>query len=78
MNQGTSKDYSSYEEISDIGSNSEADVGSDSEADLDPKADSDSEADKILRDITKLRAEGPAKPKHTKQTIRLWKREGQH
>lgn len=38
---------------------------------------SDLEAEKILRDIARLRAEGPAKPNHTELTMKLWKREGE-
>lgn len=37
----------------------------------------DSEAEDILKDIAQLRAEGPAKPNHTKHTTKLWKREGE-
>ncbi|KAF1358608.1 hypothetical protein EJ07DRAFT_166844 [Lizonia empirigonia] len=37
----------------------------------------DSEAEEILKDITQLRAEGPAKPNHTTYTVALWKREGE-
>jgi hypothetical protein len=37
----------------------------------------DSEAEEILKDIAQLRAEGPAKPNHTKHTRKLWKREGE-
>jgi hypothetical protein len=44
--------------------------------DLDPHLDS--EAEEILGDIAQLRTEGPAKPNHTKQTTKLWKREGEH
>ncbi|KAF1934994.1 hypothetical protein EJ02DRAFT_471502 [Clathrospora elynae] len=35
----------------------------------------DSEAEEILKDIAQLRAEGPARPNHTKHTTKLWKRE---
>jgi hypothetical protein len=34
----------------------------------------DSEAEEILKDIAQLKAEGPAKPNHTKHTTKLWKR----
>ncbi|KAF2844130.1 hypothetical protein T440DRAFT_436829, partial [Plenodomus tracheiphilus IPT5] len=37
----------------------------------------DSEAEEIRMDIAQLRAEGPAKPNHTKHTKKLWKREGE-
>jgi hypothetical protein len=42
----------------------------------DSDADLDSEAEEILRDITRFRAEGPAKPNHTDYTKKLWWREG--
>jgi hypothetical protein len=42
----------------------------------DKDADLDSKAKEILKDIAKLRVEGPAKPNHTPHTVRLWKREG--
>jgi hypothetical protein len=67
--------------------NSEADTdndtkrpGSGEDASLilrqDSDADLDSEAEEILRDITRFRAEGPAKPNHTDYTKKLWRREG--
>ena len=53
----------------DIKSNIELNTG------LDIKLDS--KAKKILKDITKLEKEGPAKPNYTTYTKKLWKREGE-
>jgi len=36
-----------------------------------------SEAKEILKDIAKLRDEGPAKPNYTPYTKKLWKKEGE-
>jgi hypothetical protein len=36
-----------------------------------PDADLDSEDEEILKDIAQLKAEGPAKPNHTKHMTRL-------
>ena len=53
------------------------DLGLDLESDEESDADLDSEAEEILKDIAQLRKEGPAKPNHTPQTKKLWKREGE-
>ena len=37
----------------------------------------DSKAEKILKDIAKLRDKGPVKLNHTSYTKKLWKREGE-
>jgi len=52
----------------DAESNIELDIGLDVEL--------DSKAKEILKDITKLEEEGPAKLNHTPYTKKLWKREG--
>jgi hypothetical protein len=57
----------------DLESDDELDDESDDESD----ADLDSEAEEILKDIAQLKKEGPAKPNHTPQTKKLWKREGE-
>lgn len=44
---------------------------------LESDTDLDSEAKEILKDIAQLEEEGPAKPRHEPQTIKLWKREGE-
>jgi hypothetical protein len=38
----------------------------------------DSEGEEIMKNIAECKAEGRAKPKHKPQTIKLWKREGEH
>ncbi|PVH90658.1 hypothetical protein DM02DRAFT_664822, partial [Periconia macrospinosa] len=48
----------------------DADDGSDDE-------ELDTEVEEILEAIALYRNEGPAKPKHTKQTKKLWRREGE-
>jgi hypothetical protein len=48
----------------------QADTGKESDAEL------DSEAEAILNDIARFKAEGPAKPNHTNHTKKLWRREG--
>lgn len=40
------------------------------------EVDLDSEAEEILKNIARFKAEGPAKPNHTPHTKRLWQREG--
>ena len=50
-------------------SNIESNVGSDIKLDF--------KAEEILKDITKLEKEGPAKLNHTTYTKKLWKREGE-
>ena len=37
----------------------------------------DSEGEEIMKDITELDAEGPAKPRHSNRTVALWKREAE-
>lgn len=40
-------------------------------------ADLDSEGEEIMKDISELDAEGPAKPRHSTRTIALWTREAE-
>jgi hypothetical protein len=55
----------------------EPDVSTDSNIGLDLKLDTDldSEAEETLRDVAQLEEEGPVKPRHKPQMIKLWKRE---
>jgi hypothetical protein len=66
---------SSTEADGDIEPGTSEDASLALENDLDPNLDS--EAEEILKDIAQLKAEGPAKPNHTKHTTKLWKREGE-
>jgi hypothetical protein len=59
----------------DVEPSTSEDAGPVSERESEP--DLDSEVDEIFKDIVQLRAEGPAKPNHTKHTTKLWKREGE-
>ena len=42
-----------------------------------PDAQSDSEAEAIMKHIARFRQEGPSRPRHTPRTIELWQRESQ-
>jgi hypothetical protein len=55
-----------------------ADTGKDTSLVLEHESDAelDSEAEAILNDIARFKAEGPAKPNHTNHTKKLWRREG--
>jgi hypothetical protein len=55
-----------------------ADTGEDTSLVLEQESDAelDSEAEEILNDIARFKAEGPAKPNHTDHTKKLWRREG--
>ena len=73
----------------DVYSNSDSEVGSvfeynvhgDSEDEVLLQSGSDTELDsegeEIMKDITELDAEGPAKPRHSNRTVALWKREAE-
>ncbi|PVH96085.1 hypothetical protein DM02DRAFT_675019, partial [Periconia macrospinosa] len=66
--------------LSDTDAEEDADDGSDDEEldteELDTE-ELDTEAEEILEAIAHYRNEGPAKPKHTDQTKKLWQREGE-
>ncbi|KAH7111146.1 hypothetical protein B0J11DRAFT_543970 [Dendryphion nanum] len=61
-------------ELEDL-SNTDIESGDDAERDPESDKEIDAEAEKILKDIARFREEGPAKPRHTPQTINLWKAE---
>lgn len=66
---------------SEAGSLSDYSAHSDSEDEVVRRSGSDTELDsegeEIMKDITELDAEGPAKPRHSNRTVALWKREAE-
>ncbi|OAL56175.1 hypothetical protein IQ07DRAFT_639770 [Pyrenochaeta sp. DS3sAY3a] len=62
----------------DLDTPSDTDTESGKEQDVDNslyEAELDSDAEEIMGNIARFREQGPARPKHTKQTKKLWKRE---
>lgn len=76
----SSSSYRQSDSGSEADSSPESTVPGDAEGNTgkgDSDTELDSEGEEIMRDIAECKLEGPAKPKHKPQTVKLWKREGE-
>jgi hypothetical protein len=60
------------DDLSDTNSELPAQRDFDLRSNCESDVESDSEAERIVRNIARFRKEGPAKPRHTSQTTKLW------